>query len=257
MRGAHMKRLLTTAVALTFLAIGLTGAPAAHATSPTVVTIGFDDGYADQYQVMAILGAYGLHATFYINSGFINTADHLRWRQVRRLELGGNEIAGHTTYHSNVKKLKLGPATEAICGDRDAITAKIVTPPVSFAYPFGSFNDRAKGVVASCGYTTGRGVSGVDDRKTFAETIPPLDPFATRTPPNPKQGTTVATIESYVTAAEDNGGGWVQLVFHHVCDQCDAYSITPANLDELAAWLAARASSGTVVMTTAQVMASA
>jgi len=28
-----MKRLLTTAVALTFLALGLTGAPAAHATT--------------------------------------------------------------------------------------------------------------------------------------------------------------------------------------------------------------------------------
>jgi peptidoglycan/xylan/chitin deacetylase (PgdA/CDA1 family) len=250
-----MKKLLTTAVALTFLALGLTGAsPIAHAAAPTVVTIQFDDGTADQYQAMAILGAHGLHATFYINSGFINTPDHLRWRQVRRLELGGNEIGGHTTYHSNVKKLKLGPATEAVCGDHDTIASKIVNPPVSFAYPFGSFNDRAEGVVASCGYTSGRGVSGVDDKKTFAETIPPLDPYATRTPPNPKQGTTVATIEGYVTAAEDNGGGWVQLVFHHICDQCDAYSITSANLEELAAWLAARPST-TVVMTTAQVMA--
>ena len=249
-----MKRMLTTAVALTFLALGLTGAPAAHATSPTVVTIQFDDGYADQYQAMAILGGHGLHATFYINSGFIDDADHLSWVQVQALETGGNEIAGHTIFHTNVKKLKLDPATHAICDDRTAIAAH-VTAPVSFAYPFGSFNARAKGVVASCGYTSGRGVSGVTDRKVFAETIPPLDPFATRTPPNPKQGTTLATIEGYVTAAEMHGGGWVQLVFHHVCDGCDAYSITPDNLEALAAWLAPRAASGTVVMTTAQVMA--
>ena len=252
-----MKRLLTTAVALTFLALGLTGAPAAHATSPTVVTIQFDDGYADQFQAMTILGGHGLHATFYINSGFIGDADHLSWNEVRALETGGNEIAGHTIFHTNVKKLKLVPATHAICDDRAAIEAEVVNPPVSFAYPFGSINARAKGVVASCGYTSGRGVSGVTDRKVFAETIPPLDAFATRTPPNPKQGTTVATIESYVTAAEDNGGGWVQLVFHHVCEQCDAYSITPGDLEELAAWLAPRSGSGTVVMTTAQVMASA
>jgi len=250
-----MKRMLTTAVALTFLALGLTGAPAAHATSPTVVTIQFDDGYADQYQAMAILGGHGLHATFYINSGFIDTADRLTWAEVSALEAGGNEIAGHTVFHTNVKKLKLDPATHAICDDRATIAAHVTNPPVSFAYPFGSFNARAKGVVASCGYTSGRGVSGVTDRKVFAETIPPLDPYATRTPPNPKQGTTVATIESYVTAAEDNGGGWVQLVFHHVCDQCDAYSITPENLEALAAWLAPRSANGTVVMTTAQVMA--
>jgi peptidoglycan/xylan/chitin deacetylase (PgdA/CDA1 family) len=252
-----MKRLLTAAVSLTFLALGLTGATPARATSPTVVTIQFDDGTADQFQAMEILGGHGLHATFYINSGFIDTADHLTWDDVRALELGGNEIAGHTIFHSNVKKLKLVPATHAICDDRTAIANEVVNDPVSFAYPFGSFNARAKTVVASCGYTSGRGVSGVNDRRVFAETIPPLDPFATRTPPNPKQGTTLATIEGYVTAAEDNGGGWVQLVFHHVCNQCDAYSITPENLEALAAWLQPRAQSGTVVMTTAQVMASA
>jgi hypothetical protein len=109
-------------------------------------------------------------------------------------------------------------------------------------------------VVASCGYNSGRGVSGVNDRRVFAETIPPADAFATRTPPNPKQGTTLATIEGYVTAAEQHGGGWVQLVFHHVCDGCDAYSISPANLSALLDWLQPRAAAGTVVETTNQVI---
>ena len=189
------------------------------------------------------------------NSGYVETDGRLTWDQIRALEAGGEEIGGHTILHTNVKKLKLGPATHAVCDDRSAIAAEITNAPVSFAYPFGSYNDRAEGVVGSCGYTSGRTVSGVTDRKVFGEPIPPLDPFATRTPPNPKQGTTLATIEGYVTAAEDHGGGWVQLVFHHVCDQCDAYSITAANLDAFAAWLAARPS--TVVLTTAQAMASA
>jgi peptidoglycan/xylan/chitin deacetylase (PgdA/CDA1 family) len=250
-----MRKLLTIAVALTFLALGLTGAPAvARAAAPTVVTIGFDDGYADQFQAMQILGSHGLHATYFINSGYVGTDGRMTWDEIRALEAGGEEVGGHTIFHTNVKKLKLVPATHAICDDRTAIAGQVVNAPVSFAYPFGSYNDRAEGVVASCGYTSGRTVSGVTDRKVFGETIPPLDPFATRTPPNPKQGTTVATIEGYVTAAEDDGGGWVQLVFHHVCDQCDAYSITPAHLEELAAWLAARPST-TVVMTTAQVLA--
>lgn len=81
-----------------------------------------------------------------------------------------------------------------------------------------------------------------------------MDAYATRTPPNPKQGTTVETIESYVTAAEQSGGGWVQLVFHHLCDGCDAYSITPANFAALLEWLAPRAATGTVVRTTAEVV---
>ena len=125
---------------------------------------------------------------------------------------------------------------------------------MSFAYPFGSFDAGSKAVVQACGYNSGRGVSGVDDRKAFAETIPPVDAYATRTPPNPKQGTTLATIEGYVTAAETHGGGLVQLVFHHICDGCDAYSITQANLQALLDWLAPRAATGTAVETTARVM---
>ena len=88
----------------------------------------------------------------------------------------------------------------------------------------------------------------------FAESVPPADAYATRTPPNPKQGTTLTTIQGYVTAAEENGGGWVQLVFHHLCDQCDAYSITAADFTALLDWLQPRAASGTVVKTTAEVI---
>jgi len=116
------------------------------------------------------------------------------------------------------------------------------------------FDAGVKQIVHDCGYSSGRGVSGVEDRKTFAETIPPFDAYATRTPPNPKQGTTLATIEGYVTAAEQHGGGWVQLVFHHLCDGCDAYSISPANFTALLEWLQPRAASGTVVETTTQVI---
>jgi cytochrome c5 len=124
----------------------------------------------------------------------------------------------------------------------------------AFAYPFGAIDSGAEHVVADCGYNSGRGVSGVDDRRTFAETIPPVDAYATRAPPNPKQNTTLATIESYVTAAEQDGGGWVQLVFHHLCNQCDAYSISPADFTALLDWLEPRAASGTAVQTTSQVI---
>jgi hypothetical protein len=46
----------------------------------------------------------------------------------------------------------------------------------------------------------------------------------------------------------------VQLVFHHLCNQCDAYSIAPADFRALLAWLQPRAASGTIVKTTAEVI---
>ena len=89
----------------------------------------------------------------------------------------------------------------------------------------------------------------------FAETIPPADPYATRTPADPKQGTTLSTIEGYVTAAEQNGGGWVQLTFHHICNGCDPYSITAADMQSFLDWLNTQVTSGAVaVETTEQVI---
>jgi peptidoglycan/xylan/chitin deacetylase (PgdA/CDA1 family) len=194
-----------------------------------------------------------MHATFFLNSAVIGDADHLSWSQVHALADAGNEIAGHTLTHANLKHLKTADARQEVCGDRVNLFDQGFAP-TSFAYPFGSFDAGTQAVVAACGYNSGRGVSGVDDTKTFAETIPPLDVFGTRTPPNPKQGTTLATIEGYVTEAETHGGGWVQLVFHHLCDGCDAYAIRSDDFSALLDWLASEAPNGVVVKTTAEVI---
>jgi peptidoglycan/xylan/chitin deacetylase (PgdA/CDA1 family) len=248
---------LLVGASLVVAASPLWTAPAqvAHAAGvTTVVTIGFDDSTADQFKMLKMLAAHGMHGTFFTNSGFVGTADHLTWGQLHQLYAAGNEIAGHTIDHANVKKLKTPDARHEICDDRVAIYDHGLSP-VSFAYPFGSYDAGTEAVVQACGYNSARTVSGVDDRKTFAETIPPPDPYATRTPPNPKQGTTLKTLQSYVLAAEQNGGGWVQYVFHHVCgNNCDAYSITPWRMNNFLAWLETRAANGTVVETTAQVI---
>jgi peptidoglycan/xylan/chitin deacetylase (PgdA/CDA1 family) len=252
---ATLGRRLTSASAAGVLFLLMLGSAApARAATQTVVTIQFDDGTADQYGALSTLNAHGMQATFFVNTGVIGDSAHMSWTQLSDLNAAGNEIGGHTLNHTNIKKLKEYPARVAVCTDRNNLIDHGLAP-TSFAYPYGSFDSLAKKVVHDCGYNSGRGVSGVNDRRVFAETIPPLDAYATRTPPNPKQGTTLATIEGYVTAAEDNGGGWVQLVFHHLCDGCDAYSITPANFTALLDWLQPRTASGTVVETTQQVIA--
>jgi peptidoglycan/xylan/chitin deacetylase (PgdA/CDA1 family) len=249
-----MRRVLVPLLAAALLTAWACVASPAGAATQTIVTIGFDDTNLDQYTAARpILQAHGMHATFFVNSGFVGTADHMSWAQLADLAADGDEIGGHTIDHANLKHLKEAPARHEVCDDRVAVFDHGLQS-TSFAYPFGSFDAGTKAVVAACGYNSGRGVSGVNDRKVFAETVPPLDAYATRTPPNPKSGTTLATIEGYVTAAEQNGGGWVQLVFHHVCDHCDTYSITPADFQGLLDFLAPRAAAGTVVRTTHEVI---
>src|SRR5499427_4148347 len=252
----RIRGLRSRVVAAVALAAGsLLAVPAlAHAAPQTVVTIQFDDGNADTFQ-WSELNTHGFPATYYVNSGSIETAGHLTWAQLTTLSTAGNEIASHTVDHVNIKKLKLADARIQVCQDRVNL-ANHGFQPESFAYPFGSYNATVETqVVQYCGDNSARTVSGVNDRKLFGETIPPLNPYATRTPPDPKQGTTVATIEGYVTAAEQNGGGWVQLTFHHICNSCDAYSITLANMQALLDWLSTQVANGSVaVKTTGQVI---
>ncbi len=75
-----------------------------------------------------------------------------------------------------------------------------------------------------------------------------------RIPQSVRTTTTLDTIKGYVTGARDHGGGWIQILMHHLCDAavCDENSITPANLDALAAWL--RAQPDVTVRTVAKVI---
>ena len=245
-------------VAAAALAAGslLAGPAFALAAPLTVVTIQFDDGNADTIQwIDGSLNTHGFHATWYVNSGSIATAGHLTWAQLTSLSQAGNEIASHTVNHVDIKKLKLAAARIQVCQDRMTLAAHGFQPE-SFAYPFGDYNSTVETqVVQYCGDNSARTVTGVNDRRVFAETIPPLNAFATRTPPDPKRGTTVATIEGYVTSAEQNGGGWVQLTFHHICNGCDAYSITAIDMQSLLDWLSTQVTTGAVaVETTKQVI---
>jgi endoglucanase len=221
--------------------------------SQTVVTIQFDDGNADQLNALDVLNAHGMHATFYVNSGFIGDATHLSVSDLQTLFTAGNEIAGHTVDHVNIKKLKEADARAEVCSDRNTLLGWGF-PVTSFAYPFGSYDAGSEQVVADCGYNSGRGVSGVDSSRVFAETIPPLDSYGLRMTPSIKQGTTMATVEGWITAAEQHGGGWVMILIHHLCDQCDAYSTTVADFTSLLDWLQPRAGMGTNVKTTDQVI---
>ena len=129
--------------------------------------------------------AHGMHATFFLNSAVIGDADHLSWSQVHSLADAGNEIAGHTLTHANLKHLKTADARQEVCGDRVNLFDQGFRPPRSPTRSVPS--TPAQAVVARAATTADAGVSGVDDTKMFAETIPPLDAYGTRTPPNPKR----------------------------------------------------------------------
>jgi len=243
----------------------VTAAAPAMAVTPTVVTIGFDDGTVDQFDNgFPILQVHGMNATFFVNTGPIIAGDpaHMTYADLHTLFNAGNEIAGHTVDHANIQPLSVADAEAEVCTDRNNLLAQGFAPE-SFAYPFGSFDSTSEAVVHYCGYNSGRGVSGVSKTGPFGETIPPLDAYATRTPPNPKKSTKLSTLELYVTNAENDTSqpsDWVQFVFHKVCDRstgghCGPYSISPSKFGAFLDFLQGEVAAGRVMVeTTAQVI---
>ncbi len=224
----------------------------------TIVSLTFDDTLADQAQVADLAAARGMRVTFFINSPRLDHTGYLTRADVLAFQAAGHEIGGHTLSHADLPTLDPDEAKREVCNDRLALLAGGFAVR-TFAYPFGDDNAAVDQIAADCNYNSARDVGGLVAPGScagcpFANTIPPDRLFSVRTPDSIKIDTTLDTLEGYVLQAEQHGGGWVPLVFHHVCDGCNSLSVSPATLAAFLDWLAARQDSGTVVQTMGDVI---
>ncbi|WP_367319901.1 polysaccharide deacetylase family protein [Streptomyces sp. HUAS ZL42] len=254
----HPLTALFTAAALALAAL-LLADPTAQAApeAATVVSLTFDDGPADHYSAARpILADHGMKATFYVNSGRLGLPGYLTTAQVQQLAADGHEIGGHTVTHPHLPALGADDQKREICDDRVALL-NLGVPVKNFAYPFGDSSAATEGYVADCGYNSARDVGGLVTPGScngcpYANTVPPAEPYNVRTNDSVATGTTLTTLQQYVTQAEAQGGGWVPIVVHHVCGGCDpTYATTPATLDAFLDWLQGR---GTTVATVDEVI---
>jgi peptidoglycan/xylan/chitin deacetylase (PgdA/CDA1 family) len=250
---------------LLWLVVLLCGAGGAGA-APTVVSLTFDDGRQSQYSARQTLLDHGMRATFFLNSAGIGTSTsswHMTKPQLDALAADGHEIGGHTIDHVRLTDLTSAEQVHQICDDRTALRNMGFSPLVSFAYPYGAYDATVQSNVRACGYTSARRTYGLRGiycgACAFAETLPPLDLYATRAADGIKNTTSLAMMQRYITDAEANGGGWVQLVIHSVCSGCDADgdSVSLAQLTAFLDWLQPRAANGTVVKTVAEALGNA
>lgn len=217
------------------------------APGQTVITLAFDDGRSSDVAAARITNAYGLRGTFFINSGNIGMKG---WMTLDDLDgiaaSSGNEIGGHTVDHDDLSKRDpTGQRTE-VCEDRDNLL-KWGFPARNFAYPFGYYTPDLERIVQSCGYNSGRGLG---ELTTDSESIPPQDPYRTRSAQMIEATTTAQDMENVVETAI-KATGWVQLLFHGICPtDCTQITPTVTTFTEFIRWLADQQAQGRVLVRT-------
>ena len=227
----------------------------AHPARPTVVTLTFDDGAADQLAAARVLHSYGMHGTFFIITGAVGAPHYMSLADLRQLAANGDEIGGHTVSHLDLVNTTLAEAHRQVCAGRDILT-RWGFPVTSFAYPDGAANRQLEATIAACGFSAARIVSGLDcPGCAAAESLPPADRYAIRSPAEVVSATTLADLERSVLTAQQHGGGWVPLIFHHVCpaNGCGQLSIRDTTFRAFVAWLAQQRGHGVTVETMHQV----
>lgn len=213
----------------------------------------FDDGVESAYAVArTALAEHRMVATFFVNSGALGAPGRLSVHQLRVLESDGHEIGGHTVDHLHLPTLGHAELVHQICDDRTALLNEGFAVK-NFAYPFGEVSREAAAVAASCGYSSARGVGGLRGISRcwfcpYAESIPPHDLYHTRTALSVRDDTTLEDMKRAVTRAREHGGGWVQIVFHQICDGCGRYSTRESTFHRWLDWLSEERARGHVVV---------
>jgi peptidoglycan/xylan/chitin deacetylase (PgdA/CDA1 family) len=214
--------------------------------APALVTVSltWDDGRASQAGSVRIQSRHGLTATYYVNSAHIDDSSwNLTRAELDRVVAAGNEVGGHTERHEILTEVDTEVARRTVCGDRERLM-RWYGPEAgrSFAYTNAEFNSTVAGIVSECGWSSGRGVGGVQwgPDTPVAESVPPADPYAIRTVAHITERTTLATLQESVSRAERDGGGWIIYVLHGLEDEGDDLHIDPQLYDTFLGWLSAK-----------------
>jgi peptidoglycan/xylan/chitin deacetylase (PgdA/CDA1 family) len=224
----------------------------------TTVSLTFDDGRADQMEAAQILAEHEMAATFFVISGRIGASGYMSLPNLEELAAAGNEIGDHTVNHLNLTNVNREEAERQICNARVQLEAWGF-PVTDFAYPQGGTDPELEEIVENCNLNSARIVSdlvspGACSGCPYSNAIPPEDPYKVKTPDSIKATTSLADLKGLVAQAQEHGGGWVPLVFHHVCDECDAASIDPETFKAFLDWLGEEAGNGVSVKTVHEVI---
>jgi peptidoglycan/xylan/chitin deacetylase (PgdA/CDA1 family) len=160
---------------------------------PRPFLLTFDDGNLDNYtNAFPITKKYGFTGVLYLVSSYVGTEGYMNVEQIREMVNAGWEVGSHGMKHLDLTELNPALLRKEIVQSREALEEKLGVPVLTFAYPFGEYNNAALDYVRFAGYIGAMGTSsytavqgtwnlyylqraeikGSDDAKTFTRFLP-------------------------------------------------------------------------------------
>lgn len=124
----------------------------AQQTQENRVALTFDDGFLDNYQyAFPLLKQYNAKATIYLATE-IEGIEKLNPQQIQEMQQSGLiEFGAHTQHHVNLLKLDDETAYQEILKSKQDVE-QLTGQCLSFAYPFGRFNEKHQQMVKEIGF---------------------------------------------------------------------------------------------------------
>ena len=121
------------------------------------VVITFDDGNLDVYQnAFPVMQSLGLKGTVYVVATELTANLNLSVDVLKEMAKIGWEIGSHSMTHPDLTKSdRLG---YEICESRTLLAKEVGVKVMSFAYPYGAYNDHVFQITRDCGYSSGAGL---------------------------------------------------------------------------------------------------
>lgn len=145
------------------------------------VTTSFDDGHTFDRRIVDAFNAWGMKATFNLNSGKLQRTGKPAVEQGNRTNLDvsevaelfrGHEVAIHTVTHPWLERLDESQIATEVLEDRKALEDIVGYPVRGMAYPFGTYDARVIQTLRGLGIVYSRTV------ENLANCFPPAEPLA-------------------------------------------------------------------------------
>jgi glycosyltransferase involved in cell wall biosynthesis/peptidoglycan/xylan/chitin deacetylase (PgdA/CDA1 family) len=140
---------------------------------PRTVVLTIDDGYAEIATLVApILRRHDFPATVFLVSGKIGgrndwTDDEslagrplMTWPTIKAIDYQGIRFGAHTQTHPRLTGIPAVQACVEIAGAKADLERELQRPVITFAYPYGDYDEQIQAMVAEAGFLGGCTVDG-------------------------------------------------------------------------------------------------